>query len=156
MILNDEAHHVWNPGSVWNEAIRTLHETILSRSGCKLVAQLDFSATPKDNKGQLFKHIICDTPLGEAVDAGIVKTPIIGQASRKLVEQADDNAAYRWEQHLLLGYERWKASQAEWQASGKKPLLFIMCDDTWLRLCQGQGLWDCARFAETQKFSSVS
>ncbi len=130
MILNDEAHHVWDPGSAWNEAIRTLHETILARSGCKLVAQLDFSATPKDNKGQLFKHIVCDTPLGEAVDAGIVKTPIIGQASRKLVEQADDNAAYRWEQHLLLGYERWKASQAEWQASGKKPLLFVMCDDT--------------------------
>jgi type III restriction enzyme len=130
MILNDEAHHVWDPGSAWNETIRTLHETILARSGNKLVAQLDFSATPKDNKGQLFKHIVCDTPLGEAVDAGIVKTPIIGQASRKLVEQADDNAAYRWEQHLLLGYERWKASQAEWQASGKKPLLFIMCDDT--------------------------
>jgi type III restriction enzyme len=72
------------------------------------------------------------------------------------LEQADDNAAYRWEQHLLLGYERWKASQAEWQASGKKLLVFIMCDDTWLRLYQGQGLWDCARFAETQKFSSVS
>jgi len=130
MVLNDEAHHVWDSGSAWNEAIRTLHETILARSGCKLVAQLDFSATPKDNKGLLFKHIVCDTPLGEAVDAGIVKTPLIGQASRKLVEQADDNAAYRWEQHLLLGYERWKASKTEWQASGKKPLLFIMCDDT--------------------------
>ncbi len=130
MVLNDEAHHVWDSGSAWNEAIRTLHETILARSGCKLVAQLDFSATPKDNKGQLFKHIVCDTPLGEAVDAGIVKTPLIGQASRKLVEQADDNAAYRWEQHLLLGYERWKTSRDEWQASGKKPLLFIMCDDT--------------------------
>jgi type III restriction enzyme len=130
MVLNDEAHHVWDSGSAWNEAIRTLHETILSRSGCKLVAQLDFSATPKDNKGLLFKHIVCDTPLGEAVDAGIVKTPLIGQASRKLVEQADDNAAYRWEQHLLLGYERWKASKVEWEDSGKKPLLFIMCDDT--------------------------
>lgn len=130
MILNDEAHHVWDAGSAWNEAISTLHETILAKSGCKLVAQLDFSATPKDNKGLLFKHIVCDTPLGEAVDAGIVKTPLIGQASRKLVEQADDNAAYRWEQHLLLGYERWKASKTEWEASGKKPLLFIMCDDT--------------------------
>jgi type III restriction enzyme len=130
MVLNDEAHHVWDPDSAWNEAIRTLHETILSRSGNKLVAQLDFSATPKDNKGQLFKHIVCDTPLGEAVDAGIVKTPIIGQASHKLVEQATDNAAYRWEQHLLLGYERWKKSLEEWQASGKKPLLFVMCDNT--------------------------
>jgi type III restriction enzyme len=130
MVLNDEAHHVWDSGSAWNEAIRSLHETLLARSGGKLVAQLDFSATPKDNKGLLFKHIVCDTPLGEAVDAGIVKTPLIGQASRKLVEQADDNAAYRWEQHLLLGYDRWKASRTEWSASGKKPLLFIMCDDT--------------------------
>jgi type III restriction enzyme len=130
MILNDEAHHVWDAGSAWNEAIRSLHETLLARSGNKLVAQLDFSATPKDNKGLLFKHIVCDTPLGEAVDAGIVKTPLIGQSSRKLVEQADDNAAYRWEQHLLLGYDRWKASKKEWESSGKKPLLFIMCDDT--------------------------
>jgi type III restriction enzyme len=130
MILNDEAHHVWDSGSAWNEAIRSLHETLVARSGGKLVAQLDFSATPKDNKGLLFKHIVCDTPLGEAVDSGIVKTPLIGQASRKLVEQADDNAAYRWEQHLLLGYDRWQASKAEWEASGKKPLLFIMCDDT--------------------------
>ncbi|WP_421656697.1 hypothetical protein [Leptothermofonsia sp. ETS-13] len=64
------------------------------------------------------------------MDAGIVKTPLIGQASRNLVEQADDNAAYRWEQHLLLGYERWKASRDEWSASGKKALLFIMCHDT--------------------------
>jgi type III restriction enzyme len=130
LILNDEAHHVWDSGSAWNETIRSLHETLLARSGGKLVAQLDFSATPKDNKGLLFKHIVCDTPLGEAVDAGIVKTPLIGQASRKLVEQADDNAAYRWEQHLLLGYDRWKASRTEWESSGKKPLLFIMCDDT--------------------------
>lgn len=130
MVLNDEAHHVWDSGSAWNEAIRSLHETLLARSGGKLVAQLDFSATPKDNKGLLFKHIVFDTPLGEAVDAGIVKTPLIGQASRKLVEQADDNAAYRWEQHLLLGYDRWKASRSEWESSGKKPLLFIMCDDT--------------------------
>lgn len=26
--------HVWDSGSAWNEAIRTLHETILARSGC--------------------------------------------------------------------------------------------------------------------------
>ncbi len=130
MVLNDEAHHVWDSGSAWNEAIRWLHETLVARSGCSLVAQLDFSATPKDNKGQLFKHIICDTPLGEAVDAGIVKTPLIGAASQNLQEQPDDNAAYRWERHLLLGYERWKASRAEWEPSGKKPLLFVMCEDT--------------------------
>ncbi len=132
MILNDEAHHVWDPDSAWNEAIEYLHRTIRKRSGGSsegLVAQLDFSATPKDNKAHYFKHIVCDTPLGEAVDAGIVKTPIIGRAG-KLVEQATDDAAYRYEAHLRLGYQRWAKSREEWLPSGKKPLLFVMCNDT--------------------------
>jgi len=130
MVLNDEAHHVWDPGSAWNDAITFLHDTIRQRGGDGLVAQLDFSATPKDNHGQLFKHIVCDTPLGEAVDAGIVKTPIIARPDRKLEEIPDDNAAYRFDLHLRLGYERWKLSREEWKESGKKPLLFVMCEDT--------------------------
>ncbi|CFX18355.1 Type III restriction enzyme, res subunit [Candidatus Filomicrobium marinum] len=129
MVFNDEAHHVWDPGSAWSEAIRWLHETVRKRSGNGLVAQLDFSATPKDNKGRIFPHVVCDTPLGEAVDAGIVKTPIIGR-TKELVEQAHDDAAYQYEAHLRLGYERWKRSRAEWEKSGKKPLLFVMCTDT--------------------------
>lgn len=128
MVLNDEAHHVWDPDSAWNEAISFLHNTLRKRGGL-LVSQLDFSATPKDNKANYFKHIVCDTPLGEAVDAGIVKTPIIGRAG-KLVELATDDAAYRYEAHLRLGYQRWQKSREEWMDSGKKPLLFIMCNDT--------------------------
>lgn len=129
MLINDEAHHVWDPGSSWNDAIRSLHETIRKRSGGGLVAQLDFSATPKDNNATYFKHIVCDTPLGEAVDAGIVKTPIIGRAGT-LVEQTTPNAAYRFEAHLRLGYQRWLRSKDEWFPSGKKPLLFVMCENT--------------------------
>lgn len=130
MVLNDEAHHVWDPESAWNEALQFLHGAIKNRTGGGLIAQLDFSATPKDNKGQLFKHIICDTPLGEAVDGGIVKTPIIGKAKQNLSEEPSDDAAYRYDRHLRVGYERWKKSREEWQKSGKKPLLFIMCEDT--------------------------
>jgi type III restriction enzyme len=130
MVLNDEAHHVWDPDSAWNEAIQYLHETVKSRTGGGLVCQLDFSATPKDNRGQAFKHIVCETPLGEAVDAGIVKTPIIGGANRSLSEEPSDDAAYRFDRHLRLGYERWKKSRAEWEKSGKKALLFVMCEDT--------------------------
>jgi type III restriction enzyme len=129
MVMNDEAHHVWDPDSAWNEAIKHLHDTIRKRTGGGLLAQLDFSATPKDNKANFFKHIICDTPLGEAVDAGIVKTPIIGRAGH-LVEQATDNAAHKYEMHLKLGYERWLRSRDEWIKSGKKPLLFVMCENT--------------------------
>jgi len=131
MVLNDEAHHVWDPDSAWNEAINFIHTTIRQRFGenCGIVAQLDFSATPKDNKGQFFQQIICDFPLGEAVDAGIVKTPIIGRASN-LKEQPGDDAAIVYQRHLLLGYERWKASRDEWAKSGKKPLMFVMTEDT--------------------------
>lgn len=129
MVLNDEAHHVWDPESAWNEAIRGLHQNTQSRYGNQLIAQLDFSATPKDNKGNLFQHIVCDTPLGEAVDAGIVKIPIIGSTGQ-LHERADENAAYRYEEHLLAGYARWLKSVEEWKASGKKPLIFVMCTDT--------------------------
>ena len=32
--------------------------------------------------------------------------------------------------HLKLGYERWRRSKEEWEKSGKKPLLFVMCEDT--------------------------
>lgn len=130
MVLNDEAHHVWDPDSAWNEAIDYIHGTIKSRTGGGIVSQLDFSATPKDNKGQLFKHIVCDTPLGEAVDAGIVKTPIIGRADKDLREEPSDDAAYRWDRHLRLGYERWRKSRKEWDAAGKKTLLFVMCENT--------------------------
>jgi type III restriction enzyme len=130
MVINDEAHHLWDPDSAWNDAIRTIHETNRQHGGAGLVAQLDFSATPKDNNAQIFKHVVCDTPLGEAVDAGIVKTPLIGRSDRKLEEQPGDNAAYIYERHLLLGYDRWKASRDEWSKSGKKPLLFVMCNDT--------------------------
>lgn len=129
MVMNDEAHHVWDPDSAWNEAIKFLHESIRKRTGGNLTAQLDFSATPKDNKANYFKHIVCDTPLGEAVDAGIIKTPIIGRAGR-LIEQPTDNAAWKYEMHLKLGYERWLKSRDEWLNSGKKPLLFIMCENT--------------------------
>lgn len=129
MILNDEAHHVWDPGSAWSNAIEWLHDSLTERGGPGIVAQLDFSATPKDNEGRPFRHIVCDTPLGEAIDAGIVKTPIIGRASR-LVEQEHEDASVRYETHLVLGYKRWQASSAEWSGSGKKPLLFVMCKDT--------------------------
>ena len=128
MVLNDEAHHVWDPDSAWNEAITYLHTTLRQRGGM-LVSQLDFSATPKDNKANYFKHIICDTPLGEAVDAGIVKTPIIGRAGQLQIQVTGD-ASHRYEAHLRLGYQRWLKSREEWLASGKKPLLFIMCNDT--------------------------
>jgi type III restriction enzyme len=129
MVLNDEAHHLWDPGSAWNEAIKFLHQEILEKTGGGLCAQLDFSATPKDNHGNVFQHVICDSPLGEAVDGGIVKIPIIGRGEG-LSERPSRDASERFEQHLMMGYQRWLRSKEEWEKSGKKPLLFIMTEDT--------------------------
>ncbi len=129
MVLNDEAHHVWDPDSAWNEAIRALHDGSVQRGGPGIVHQLDFSATPKDDQGNLFRHVVVDTPLGEAVDGGIIKFPIIGKAS-KLAEGPHTNAGWKYDTHLRLGYERWKASQEEWKSIGKKALMFVMCEDT--------------------------
>jgi type III restriction enzyme len=129
MVLNDEAHHLWDPDSAANEAIEYLHETIEAKRGEGLVAQLDFSATPKDNSGRIFQHVVCDTPLGEAVDSGIVKTPIIGRGKR-WEHRVQPNAADRFQEQLMVGYARWQKSNEEWKKSGKKPLLFVMTEDT--------------------------
>ena len=128
MVLNDEAHHVWDPDSAWNEAIEALHVGSRDNAGRGVIAQIDLSATPRDNKGQNFRHIVCDTPLGEAVDAGIVKAPIIGVG--KLRIEPSDDASQKYDRHLRLGYERWLSSHREWQRAGKKALLFVMCEDT--------------------------
>lgn len=129
LVLNDEAHHLWDPGSAWSEAIAYLHQTIAARTGGGLAAQLDFSATPKDNAGQIFQHVVCDTPLGEAVDGGIVKTPVIGRG-RGWTERKHGDASERYLEQLMVGYARWQKSWEEWEKSGKKPLLFVMTQDT--------------------------
>ncbi len=129
MVLNDEAHHLWDADSAANQSIAFLHETIAAKTGSGLVAQLDFSATPKDNKGQIFQHVVCDTPLGEAVDGGIVKTPIIGRGG-KWTERTSTDASEKFEEQLRVGYARWLKSKEEWEKSGKKPLLFVMTEDT--------------------------
>ena len=129
IVLNDEAHHVWDSRSAWNEAIAFLHGSAAETSGERVVAQLDFSATPKDDKGQLFQHIVCDSPLGEAVDGGIVKTPVIGRGEG-LIERTSDDASEKYQHHLTIGYERWRRSYEEWIESGKKALLFVMAEDT--------------------------
>ena len=123
MVLNDEAHHVWHPDLAWNQALKFFSDECDS-----IVAQLDFSATPKDQGGNYFDHIVCDTPLGEAVDAGIVKVPIMGYAN--LREAPSDNAAEKYREHLNVGYERWKKSFEEWKEVGEKALLFVMCENT--------------------------
>jgi len=128
-VLNDEAHHLHDPDLAWNRAIDALHSQNVSRGNDGLCLQLDFTATPKHNTGELFRHIICDFPLGEAVDAGIVKVPVIGE-SEDLVVVGDDKAPahQRFATHLKLGYQRYEKSFEELSKS-RKPVLFVMTEN---------------------------
>ena len=86
-MLNDEAHHVHDEKLKWNQTIERLHDELRTRApddpGAGVVSQLDFSATPKYEKGGVFRHIVVDYPLAQAVADGIVKTPVIGEVSRR-------------------------------------------------------------------------
>jgi type III restriction enzyme len=129
MVINDEAHHLHDPDLAWNRAIDALHNQSLSRGNKGILLQLDFTATPKHNNGELFRHIICDFPLGEAVDAGIVKVPLLGE-SDELVERGDKKtpAHERYATHLKLGYQRFEKTYEE-LSKVRKPILFVMTED---------------------------
>jgi type III restriction enzyme len=128
MVMNDEAHHLHDPDSAWNEALNTLNQQSRTHGNRGVVLQLDFTATPKHNDGALFRHIVCDFPLGEAVDAGIVKVPVIGK-SEALKEGIGDSASARWRTHLQVGYKQYEHSFEELSGT-RKPILFVMTEDT--------------------------
>ncbi|MEO0248552.1 MAG: DEAD/DEAH box helicase family protein, partial [candidate division WOR-3 bacterium] len=129
MVLNDEAHHLHDPDLAWNRDIDALHHQSLSKGNKGICLQLDFTATPKHTNGELFRHIICDFPLGEAVDAGIVKVPVLGE-SEEIIEHGDERtpAHQRYATHLKLGYEAYQRAFEEWHRV-RKPILFVMTED---------------------------
>ena len=129
MVLNDEAHHLHDPELAWNKAIDALHRQSSSKGQGGIALQLDFTATPRDADGRLFPHIVCDFPLGEAVDAGIVKVPVLGESDELVVRGDKKTPAHeRYNIHLKLGYERYRKSFEEYQKL-RKPILFVMTED---------------------------
>lgn len=133
MVVNDEAHHVWSEKLKWNESIQRLHDGIQARAGNGqgggVVAQLDFSATPKDDKGVLFRHTVVDYPLAEAVEAGIVKTPLIGELKGAEIGLGE-SAVQRFRQWIDVAVARWKKFDEALSPAGKQPVLFVMCENT--------------------------
>lgn len=129
MVLNDEAHHLHDPELAWNRTIDALHDQSLSKGNKGICLQLDFTATPKHTNGELFRHIVCDFPLGEAVDAGIVKVPVLGE-SEELDVYGDKKtpAQQRYSMHLKLGYQTYQRAFEEWSRV-RKPILFVMTED---------------------------
>lgn len=133
VVVNDEAHHVWSDKLQWNRSIERLHDALRERApddeGAGLVAQLDFSATPKDQSGRSFRHIVVDYPLAEAVDDGIVKTPVIGELHGAELELGD-SAVQRYRRLIDAAVGRWRKFDEDLAPSGKRPVLFVMCENT--------------------------
>jgi type III restriction enzyme len=125
LVVNDEAHHVHDKELEWWKTIERLDEA------CEegVVAQLDFSATPKDQQGALFREIVVDYPLAQAVEDGLVKVPVIGEIGGP-VELPATNAAERYRQWIEAGVARWRTFKTELSKAGKRPILFLMAEDT--------------------------
>jgi type III restriction enzyme len=129
IVFNDEAHHLHDPDLAWNRAIDAIHSQSISRGNAGIRLQLDYTATPKHTDGVLFRHIICDFPLGEAVDAGIVKVPVIGESDELVVIGDNKTPAHeRYRMHLQIGYQRY-AMTCEEISKVRKPILFVMTED---------------------------
>ncbi|HEX5315514.1 MAG TPA: DEAD/DEAH box helicase family protein, partial [Candidatus Kapabacteria bacterium] len=122
VVLNDEAHHTHEEDSEWNNTIYKFHD------GIPLASQLDFSATPRYSKGALFPWTISDYPLKQAIVDGIVKRPLKGIS--KIKEAPSKIASTRYAGFLTAGVERWKEYQKELTPLGKKPVLFVMMNNT--------------------------
>lgn len=125
LVINDEAHHTHDEKSEWNGVIRRLHTTIPGG----LAAQLDFTATPRYSKGALFTWVVYDYPLKQAIIGGIVKRPIKGIASG-IQEGRSNIASTRYSAYLAAGVERWREYRDQLRRLGKKPVLFVMMNDT--------------------------
>ena len=133
MVVNDEAHHVHDEKLKWNQTIERLHDELRRRTpddaGAGVVSQLDYSATPKYEKGGVFRHVVVDYPLAQAVADGIVKTPVIGEVSGAKVELGD-TTFQRNRQWLDVAVGRWRVFHETLSPSGKRPVLFVMCENT--------------------------
>src|SRR5208283_5130156 len=124
-VLNDEAHHTHDEESEWNKIIRRLNKDVPKG----LAAQFDFTATPRHSKGQLFSWTIFDYPLKQAILDNVVKRPLKGIA-KGIHEQRSDIASTRYQAYLTAGVERWKEYRDQLKTFGKKPVLFVMMNDT--------------------------
>ncbi len=131
MILNDEAHHIHDPKMAWFKSIEDIANRMTIK-GKRLSLQIDVTATPKTERGEIFVQTVCDYPLVEAIHQGVVKHPVLpDQASRaKLQETESSNFIERYKDFLDLGYLEWQKTYREHVKAWKKAILFVMTDDT--------------------------
>jgi type III restriction enzyme len=131
IILNDEAHHVHDKKLAWNKTIENINNNLIQKNS-KLSLQIDLTATPKHQNGNIFIQTVTDYPLVEAIAQNVVKSPILpDEASRgKLEEKTSSKFSERYRDYIDLGFTVWEQDYNKHKKLGKKAILFIMVDDT--------------------------
>jgi len=107
MILKDEAHHIYNLDKAWKKILINIHTGLINKFGTGINMELDFSATPKDEKGNIFAWTICDFTLKEAIVTGVVKLPLRGKV-KKARGYASAVPKEQYSVWLNAGIERWR------------------------------------------------
>lgn len=153
MVINDEAHHIHElkrNGEIeeveWQKGLNAIAE----KKG-ESFFQIDFSATPYDQRGSgknvhkcYFPHIIVDFDLATAIRKGLVKTLLIDRRQELTELQNLEYKAIRDErnkvcdlsngQRLMLraGLAKLKKLEEEFTAvdSSKNPKMLVICEDT--------------------------
>ncbi len=139
-ILKDEAHRIYNVEKAWKKILIDLHEKLVANYGEGFKMELDFTATPKDEKGNYFPWIISDFTLKEAVEMGIVKYPLKGVLENPQ-EFTSKRISERYRRWIDASLKRWQEYNNNLKKVGKKSVLFIQCpsnedaDDVYRYLC---------------------
>ena len=130
LIINDEAHHVHDEDLEWMQVVLRLHNHLKEKGSKGLSLQLDFTATPKDQNGTFFPWIICDYPLAQAIEDRIVKAPLIVHQTDKADPEKYDSASVAYAEWISIAISRWKDHHNAYGKVKKKPVLFIMAENT--------------------------
>ena len=131
VVMNDEAHHIHDKSLAWFRDIQDIHNKLKLRLGNGIALQVDSSATPRHNNGSIFVQTICDYPLVEAIQHGVVKTPVLpDKASREKLNEADStDIIEQFRDHIHLGYHEWEQQYNELNKL-RTPILFYMTMNT--------------------------
>ncbi len=128
MILKDEAHHIYNLDKAWKKILVNIDSGLTKKFGKGINMELDFSATPKDEKGNIFAWTICDFTLKEAIIMGVVKLPLRGRI-KKARGYASAIPKEQYSLWLNAGIERWREYTKQLAKLSKKSILFVQCEN---------------------------
>lgn len=130
LIINDEAHHVHDTDLEWYKVILNLHKNLKEKFGARLSLQMDFTATPKDQNGTFFPWIVCDYPLAQAIEDRIVKSPLIVHKTDRADPDKYSKASVAYAEWINIAISRWQEHFDAYSKVGKRPVLFIMAENT--------------------------